>query len=327
MSLLIVALFYINYQKELQNLDKELLSKMHLCNYSLDCKEFKIDFVAKSKQLTYTLYKSENEISSLYPVKDSADYFLKIYLSYDDYHKRIHYLHKELVIYLLITLSIVVILSILFSFYALHPLRKALLLTREFVKDILHDFNTPISTMRLNLSLLQKEFGENSKIKRIERSIDNILLLQENLRHYLLHYQMVIETLNLQNLVKERVEMIERNYPKLKYSIEIPLNITLKSNKKALTRIIDNIISNASKYNKEDGKLIISYDPKSKTLKITDTGKGIADPSRAFERFYKEHERGMGIGLHIVKKLCDELDIKVSIESQLDVGTTLFLKF
>ena len=77
------------------------------------------------------------------------------------------------------------IFSILFSFYALYPLRNALRLTQEFVKDILHDVNTPISTMRLNLSLLQEEIGENNKIKRIERGIENILLLQENLKSHL----------------------------------------------------------------------------------------------------------------------------------------------
>jgi len=193
-------------------------------------------------------------------------------------------------------------------------------LTREFIRDILHDVNTPVSTMRLNLSLLQQEIGENRKLKRIERSIDNILSLQDNLKHYLLNSKMTIEDIALKRLIIDIVEMIEKNYPNLNYSVNIPNYIIIKSNEKALIRIVNNIISNASKYNKERGDIDISYIESSKTLII-------ANPHRVFERFYKEHDRGIGIGLHIVKKLCDELGIKISIESQLNIGTTVFLKF
>jgi hypothetical protein len=189
MGLLIVILFYINYQKELQNLDKDLLSKMNICNFTLKCKEFKLEFVKRLEQKTYKLYKNKNYIGSLYPLKDSKDYYLKLSISPKEYHTKIHYLHKEIFIYLIITLIVVLILSILFSFYSLYPLKNALHLTQEFVRDILHDFNTPLSTIRLNLSVLHKEIGDNKKILRIERGVENILLLQENLKHYLIEHK------------------------------------------------------------------------------------------------------------------------------------------
>jgi len=326
MTLLVLALFYINYQKELQNLDKELTSSMNLCSYSLNCSEFKIDFIPKNQKYTFRLYKNSKEIYSLYPIKESSDFFLKIYMSYESYQKRVSFLHNELALYFSITFLAVILLSTLFSFYALYPLHQALLLTREFIKDILHDFNTPISTMRLNLSLLKREIGDNRKIIRVERSIDNILLLQENLKQYLLNHKMEIEKIVLKKLLEERVNMIERNYPNLKYYIDIPSNITLKNSKKGLIRIIDNLISNASKYNRPKGEVRVVYIKEKSLLKIIDTGYGIEKPHKVFERFYKEHDRGVGIGLHIVKKLCNELNIKISIESRLNVGTTVLLK-
>jgi len=67
------------------------------------------------------------------------------------------------------------------------------------------------------------------------------------------------------------------------------------------------------------------YEQKNKTLNIIDSGKGIQNPKRIFERFYKEQERGIGIGLHIVKKLCDELDVKISVDSKLGSGTAFSL--
>jgi len=327
MTLLIMALFYINYQKELQNLDKKIISKMNLCSFTLNCKEYKIDFIPKTLQFTFQLYKNDKEIYALYPIKNGDEFFLKIYMDYKSYQKQIGVIFKELEFDFFITIIVIAILSILFSFYTLNPFRKSLLLTREFIRDILHDVNTPISTMRLNLSLLKQEIGENKKLKRIERSIDNILSLQDNLKHYLLNSQMTIEDIDLKKLILDIVEMIEKNYPNLNYSVDIPNSTVIQSNKKALIRIINNIISNASKYNKVKGDVNISYIESSKTLKIADTGKGIANPHKVFERFYKEHDRGIGIGLHIVKKLCDELGIKISIESKLNIGTTVFLKF
>jgi len=327
MTLLIVALFYINYQKELQNLDKKIISKMNLCSFTLNCKEYKIDFKPKTLQFTFQLYKNDKEIYALYPIKNGDEFFLKIYLDYKSYQKQMRSISKELEFDFFITIIVITILSILFSFYTLNPFRKSLLLTREFIRDILHDVNTPISTMRLNLSLLKQEIGENKKLKRIERSIDNILSLQDNLKHYLLNNKMSKEDIDLKKLILDIVEMIEKNYPNLNYRVDIPHSTIIHSNKKALIRIINNIISNASKYNKARGDINISYIESSKTLIIADTGKGIANPHRVFERFYKEHDRGIGIGLHIVKKLCDELGIKISIESKIDIGTTLFLKF
>lgn len=327
MTLLILALFYINYQKELQNLDKELISQMNLCSYTLNCSEYKVDFIPKVDKSTFRLYKNSTEIYSLYPIKKSDEFFLKIYMPYKRYNKKVSTIYIKTIKELLIVLLIVTILSILFSLYSLYPLRRALLLTREFIKDILHDVNTPMATMRLNLSLLKNEIGENKKIDRIERGIDNLLLLQENLKHYLLSHRLEIEDINLKKLIVERVEMIERNYSNLIYNIEIEPNIYIKSNKKGLTRVIDNLISNASKYNKNNGRVDISYKRDKKTLTISDSGIGIKNPSKAFDRFYKEHDRGVGIGLHIVKKLCDELNISVSIDSKIDIGTTIYLKF
>ena len=326
MGSLITILFYLNYERELQNLDKELLSKMHLCNYRLNCKEFKVDFVKKEQQQTYRLYKNNDYISSFYPVKDAQDYYLKLFISHEDYHEQIHHLHRELFFYLLMTLSVVFIFSTLFSFYALYPLRNALRLTQEFVKDILHDVNTPISTMRLNLSLLRQEVGESTKIKRIERGIENILLLQENLKHYLIQHQTEIEHFPLALLIRERIDMIEKNYPDLYYTIEIPQQIEIETNREVFIRIVDNILSNASKYNREKGTIIVHYDEKTKVLKIADTGHGIYHPQRVFERFYTEQKEGVGIGLHIVKKLCEELHINVTISSTPQIGTTVSLK-
>jgi signal transduction histidine kinase len=61
-------------------------------------------------------------------------------------------------------------------------------------------------------------------------------------------------------------------------------------------------------------------------LSVRDTGQGIRHPKRAFERHYKEGERGMGLGLHIVQRLCRELGIGIALESEVGRGTIVKLE-
>jgi signal transduction histidine kinase len=117
---------------------------------------------------------------------------------------------------------------------------------------------------------------------------------------------------------------LEKLYPSIHFILNAG-NIAITTNRDAFTRIIDNLLNNAAKYNKHDGSVTISIDSEQNKLHIQDTGKGIAHIEKIFERFYKEHERGLGIGLHIVKKFCDELKIQINVESRISKGTIFTL--
>ena len=324
MALLISALFYLNFTKAKQTLDETLFSQMRICSFDLKCEQFSIDFVPMQKQVLYTLYKSEKTLSSYYPIPDSNEFVMQIRLAPTAYEEMLHSLKKEGYFQFFGTLMIVFLLSALFSLYALYPLRNALRLTQEFIKDILHDFNTPLGVLRLNSAMLKREIGENSKVDRIEQSVQNVLDLQENLRAYLYNHEQQKERFNLRTVVQERVRLQEKGYEKIAFHIKID-EIFLHTNLPAFKRILDNLISNAAKYNSDKGHVSIVFDPLEAKLKIIDTGKGIKDPKRIFERFYKEQERGIGIGLHIVKKLCDELNIKINVKSDLKKGSVFSL--
>ncbi len=324
LGILAAVLFYINYTKDVQTLDEKLFDEMRLCSYDLKCTKFSIDFLQKNKQKLYTLYKNDDGLRSYYPIPNSQKYIMLLKFSKENYSHELQKLQNKAVVDFLTVLGIILVLSVLFSIYALYPLRNALLLTQEFIKDILHDFNTPLATLRLNTSMLKKELGENEKIVRIEQSVENVLHLQEHLRSYLFNHDMQKEKFELKKVLQEQVQMLEKNYPDITFIIDIE-NTTLFTNKKAFIRIINNILSNAAKYNRTKGSVTITYNTKTHSLFIKDTGKGIKNPKMVFERFYKEQERGIGIGLHIVKKLCDELGIDIEVKSSKEKGTVFQL--
>lgn len=323
--MLMGTLFFIESKKEIQTLDEQIFSQMRICSFDLKCKEYKIGFAPKGSYELYKLYKQEKEISSYFNIISSKKNSLKIYLNRYSYDAKIMDIKYTLLGQFIVLEFIIALFSFMFALYALFPLRTALHLTEEFIKDILHDFNTPLATLRLNVSMLRTDFGATKRTKRIENSVQNILNLQSNLRSYLHSHTHQKEEINLYLLLQERVEVVQVNYETIEFSVE-PFDTTIvDTNRDAISRIIDNLLTNAGKYNKKDGKVTLKY--ANNRLIIEDTGKGIVNPEKVFERFYKEQERGLGIGLHIVQKLCDELNISLSIESEEMKGTVVTLAF
>ena len=321
--ILVGTIFFIDYKREVQVLDETMFSKMRICSFNLQCSEFEIDFADAESNELYKLNKTSDALSAYFSIPNSTQNVLKIYLPIQKYNAKLTTLRKEIFLQFIIVLFVIIILSSLFSLYTISPLRNALRLTEEFIKDILHDFNTPISTLRLNVSMLENEIGSNKKINRIEKSVQNILNLQSHLRSYLDNHEAQKEQFTLDDFLNERVSLIEGNYKNVKFNVLVQENVQLFANKEALTRIVDNILSNAAKYNKQEGKVTLLF--KDNILEIRDTGKGIKNPKKIFDRFYKEQERGIGIGLHIVKKFCDELRISISLKSEIGVGSSFYL--
>ncbi len=315
LSLLLSILFYTIYKRELVNLDSSLFAQMRICSFDLKCPKFKIDFEESGSKELYTLKRGADGVYSLFPIGGSSRYLLKIVYPSKSYRADTAEIRKEVAAEFLLAEAILLILSILFSLYSINPLRQALKLTREFVRDILHDFNTPLSIIRLNVKMLEKECPKSSKSSRIEEAVDTLLRLQANLRDYLGGHELQSEVFRLDTLVAKRVSLIQKGYPDIEFITNLD-PIEVKSSKDALNRIVDNVVTNAAKYNKKGGRVSVVLDAVAKRLMIEDTGIGIKNPEKIFERFYKEHDRGMGIGLHIVKKLCDQTSIDVEVESE-----------
>ncbi|BBG66499.1 two-component system histidine kinase DccS [Hydrogenimonas sp.] len=320
LSILLALLFFTIYKKELANLDSSLFSQMRICSFDLKCPKFKIDFEDSGSKELYTLKKSGSGLYSLFPIGGGSRYLLKIAYPRNSYEKDIAKIRKETLLEFFAVEFAVLLLSALFALYSINPLRQALKLTEEFVRDILHDFNTPLSIIRLNVRMLEKECPGSPKSTRIEDAVETLLRLQANLRAYLGGHEMQVESFRLDTLLEERAALIGRGYPSIEFITELePLEV--RCAKDAIIRIVDNVISNAAKYNVEGGRVFVKLDAEGKILRIEDNGVGIENPERVFERFYREHDRGVGIGLNIVKKLCDETGIGVKVESDKGVGT------
>lgn len=324
--MLLEVLLAINFWHELQEKKAEVEEKiqveMQLCAYNLQCGELKTDFVEKTENKETNILYKDGDFYSYFKVPTVDKFLMKVVYPKASYLSKIEKLEQKTYRKFLLYSLLAALVSFLFAYYALMPLRKALRLNEEFVKDILHDFNTPISSMRINLKLFKREIGENRKIQRLENNIETILSLQNNLQIFLRGIPSQVESFSLKELAEERVHYFGILYPDVLFKISLGKTV-LETNKDAFTRILDNLLSNAGKYNVANGEVSVAL--KGHSLSIRDTGKGIKHPSRVFDRYYKEQNRGIGIGLHIVKKLCDQLRIPLKIKSKENQGTTIVL--
>ncbi|HAT54473.1 MAG TPA: two-component sensor histidine kinase [Lactobacillus sp.] len=150
-----------------------------------------------------------------------------------------------------------------------------------------------------------------------------------------------ITTVDLRTLVERQLTLQAQSIQRraLHVTNSVPESARVETDAKKLEQIIKNLISNAIKYNRHAGQLAVTFHSSSDhgwQLSVKDTGYGIAkdQQSRIFERFYrgdpsrnKQRIPGTGLGLAIVHELTTLLKGEVSVQSQMDVGTTMTISF
>ncbi|MDD2357580.1 MAG: HAMP domain-containing sensor histidine kinase [Thiovulaceae bacterium] len=325
LSVSALALYlYTNEQEQFYY--EKMLSTMDAFSYSMKGKQFSYEIIPFTTQVKiHELIITNNEIYALFPwPKNPHISLIKVIYPYSSYIQGVHEQERKGMILFVVIAVIISLLSLLFSRYSLFPLRKSLIIMEDFLKDIIHDLNTPVTSILLNSQLLKRKY-DDEEIDRIYISGQTITGLYKNLE--VLYRELPIQQHNviLDLFLRERVQYFQTLYPALVFTLngEFGLNITI--NKEIFMRIVDNLLSNACKYNHSKGRVDIYYDARS--IKIIDTGFGIKNVNKVFNRFYKETERGLGIGLHIVKTLSKKINIKILIKSQENIGTSVTILF
>ncbi len=235
---------------------------------------------------------------------------------------------------------IIVFITIITSFFLikliLKPLRENLHLLDNFIKDTTHELNTPITTILANIETLEDEdFSEKSfkKFQRIKIASLNISNLYQDLVYLLLNHQVSSknEDLQLSDIVNERVHYftIMSTAKNINFELNIQSNVIFEADKQKIERLIDNILSNAIKYTKKSTTIAIAL--KNSSLHIKDEGKGMS--KEEIKTIYEKYTRfdnvqgGFGIGYSIIKSIADEYNIDIEIDSKIDIGTEVILKW
>ncbi|UCM99279.1 HAMP domain-containing histidine kinase [Sulfurimonas sp. SWIR-19] len=264
----------------------------------------------------------ETEFSKLLPMNKKGKY-LQVFKSKKSFNEKRFSLQQKIIAIQILLLLVFAYISYILAKNALQPLRESILTLDKFAKDLIHDLNTPVTSMQLNMKLIEKipQLHNTKALIRLKKSINNISELHENLTILLQEETFQIHSQNICPLIQEVAEIQKTLYPDITFQIKCTA-FKAKINKHAMKQILQNILSNACKYNKKDGYVKIYH--KNNALYIEDNGKGIKEPEKIFERSYSD-ENSSGLGLDIVKRLAYAMDIKIVVQKNEPAGTRFVL--
>jgi len=229
------------------------------------------------------------------------------------------------------------ILFMLFGLYLaklfLKPMRDSIILLDRFIKDTTHELNTPLSAILANIEMMDTGVmveKNRRKLERINIAAKTVSTIYKDLTYLTLEQEKENkdEMLSLKEIICDRVEYFEVLARSKQITFKLSLaDIMIKMDRRKFVRVIDNLISNAIKYNKRNGEISIVLE-KNKLI-IADTGIGISKEKIPFmfDRYlrFNSSEGGFGIGLSIVKKILDEYHITIEVVSKEGEGTRMIL--
>lgn len=240
--------------------------------------------------------------------------------------------------------SIVFILIIFLAFLQLLRLLKLEkqkhIDTENFVNNMIHEFQTPISNIQLSTNLLLKKMGNpSSEIIRLIEIIQN-----ENNRLKSNAFK-ILDASNCTSIKREPIDLHAiinealTKYADTHSTINIHLqanNTTILASKDELTHLVCNLIDNAIKYNRDNNAIDISTQNSKGTITLTVTDKGIGIAKENLKRIFDKYVRlenhnihnikGFGLGLAYVKQIVDNLKGSITVESKLDEGSRFNIK-
>lgn len=201
-----------------------------------------------------------------------------------------------------------------------------------------HQMKTPISVIRL----MVQTNPEQLNILDIDYELDRLQSQMDSMLGFVrmgdLESDFVIEEISLKKLADEIVLKNKRQfaYHHVSPEILIPEDAIVRSDRKWLGFVIEQILNNAVKYSGKDSRIQIYTREISTRVELTvrDFGIGIRerDLPRVFERYYtgsngREHDQSSGIGLYMVKRILDELGHSIQIRSEIEKGTSVAILF
>jgi signal transduction histidine kinase len=229
----------------------------------------------------------------------------------------------------------------------LNRIEDAIEREKQFTSDASHELRTPLTVIKGTLEVLirkprdSREYEDKinyciNEVDHLNMLVDQLLTMArfENQKHQINAENVYLNAVILDVLTLNSEKI---NSKKLKVKFDAGQDYYTYSDNFLIITILRNIISNSLKYTKDGGEVsvFLSKEGDRTICRISDNGIGIVkgDLEMIFNPFfrsnYTEHPeiKGVGLGLSIVKRITDQLDIQFKIESKIGVGTTVILGF
>ena len=257
---------------------------------------------------------------------------------------------KALRVYMTVGEGTVFIFILLFG---INQVRKSIkkeneLATQQnnFILSVSHELKTPIASTKLQLqTLLKHELDREKQIQllnnalketdRLHKLVDNVLLVTQVENK---NTSADLKSINLSELIEDTVSRYFEMYIENKWlKLNVAPNLFIQGDKELLPSLIINLIENAIKYSYEtlEVTLNLKIENGCVLLEVIDSGCGISESEKQkiFEKFYRSGNeetrktKGTGIGLFIVKQICNMHQASIAISDNKPCGSHFKISF
>ncbi len=208
---------------------------------------------------------------------------------------------------------------------------------RNFTRDASHEFRTPLTVIKMatDMMLFEENCSEPSrrnliKIRRAVSDLENLtevflMLAREHAN------SLTLREVDVNQLIRDQIEQTAfmADGKNVEVRLEEKGQLRVVTSETVIAVLLGNLIRNALLYTHE-GEIRIRIDDQ--RLTISDSGQGIPESRideifKPFHRATNENASGFGIGLTIVKRLCDHFSWDIQVDSSTNRGTTFTLGF
>jgi len=197
----------------------------------------------------------------------------------------------------------------------------------NFIKHSIHEINTPLAVIMMHIDMHKIKFGEDKYLLQVEAASKMIANIYDDLSYMVKKDRFVYEKdwISFSLFLEGRIAFFEEIAKGNKHQIitEIQPLISIWFSDIELQRIVDNNLSNAIKYANKHTKITVVLKKEDETivLEFLTHSKPIEDTKRIFEPFHQEEERvgGFGLGLEIVRTICQKEKVQVNVVSDSDL--------
>ena len=248
------------------------------------------------------------------------------------YFTKLHSLQTQVLTMMGITFMFIVFISFFLAKLFMKPLHNRMSQIEGFIQDVSHELNTPITALKMSASrAIKKEVYDKKILTNISISTKQLESIYKSLTFLNFKQKMQeSEQVNLKEILEQNIryyqELTNAKHIQIQSSLEDVVFDIIPARAELL---FSNLISNAIKYSMPETSITITLTPK--YFSIKDEGVGIAKEKleAIFELYQRESDiaGGFGVGLNIVKQICDTYNIKVKAKSELGKGSEFKLFF
>ena len=248
-----------------------------------------------------------------------------------------------------IIFTLIIIIAYASALNQLIKQRQISLIKTDFINNMTHEFKTPIATINLALDAIKnpKIIDDKEKVlrylqmikdenKRMHAQVENVLRISKLEKKEL---DINKESANIHDIIEDAIEHVNLIVDDRNGTITTHFDANRTSvllNDVHFTNVIVNILDNAIKYSPEKPVIDI-YTENVKDfviVKIKDQGSGMSKVAqkKIFEKFYREHTgdlhnvKGHGLGLAYVKRIIEDHNSQIFVESEKGKGSTFIIK-